>query len=57
MKNDGNKLLPDYCYNQLYETLNIIAQLDFITYEKDDYPFQRKNPLKKMKSIKNINIT
>ena len=55
LKNDVNKLLPEYCYNQLYETLNIIAQLDFITYEKDDYPFQRKNPLKKMKSIKNIN--
>ena len=55
LKNDVNKLLPDYCYNQIYQTLNIITQLDFISYDIDDYPFQRKKTLKKMKSVKNIN--
>ena len=53
--NNVNKLMPEYCYNQIYETLNIIMQLDNISYEKDDYPFKIKNSLKKMKSFKNIN--
>ena len=57
LKNKVDKTMPGYCYDQIYQTLNIITQLDFISYEKDDYPFKGKNLLKKMKSAKNINTT
>ena len=59
LKNKVNKLIPNYCYDQLYETLGIITQLDFISYDKDDFPLKRKKQIKKMKSfinLKNNNI-
>ena len=54
LKNKVNKLIPNYCYDQLYETLAIITQLDFISYDKDDFPLKRKNQIKKMKSFINL---
>ena len=55
IKNRVNKLIPDFCYTQLYQTLDIITHLDFMSYDKDDYPFKGNKFLKKMKSSKFIN--
>ena len=54
LKNKVNKLIPDYCYDQMHETLAIITQLDFISYDKDDFPLKNKKQMKKMKSFINL---
>ena len=55
IKNKVNKILPEYCFNQIFQSLDIVTHLDFISYDKDDFPFKPKNFLKKMKSSKNLN--
>ena len=55
LKNKVNKILPEYCFNQIFQSLDIVTHLDFISYDKDDFPFKPKNFLKKMKSSKNLN--
>ena len=55
IKNKIDKFLPNFCYNQIYDSLILLNQLEFITYDKDDfYPINKKN-LQKIKSSKNLN--
>ena len=55
IKNKIDKSLPYFCYNQIYDSLILLNQLEFITYDKDDfYPINKKN-LQKIKSSKNLN--
>ena len=54
LKNRINKLMPNFCYNQLYETLSILSHMDFITYDKDDLMPKPNILSKKMNSSKNI---
>ena len=53
LKNTVNKLLPTFCYEKLHQTLDIVTHLDFLSYDKDDYPSKGKR-LGKMKSFKNL---
>ena len=55
IKNKIDKFLPNFCYNQIYDSLILLNQLEFITYDKDDfYPINKKN-LQKIKSSNNLN--
>ena len=55
LRNKVNKLLPHFCFKRIYETLDIINHIDFISYDKDDFIFNSKKHLKKMKTSKNLN--
>ena len=55
LRNKVNKLLPHFCFKRIYETLDIINHIDFISYDKDDFIFKSKKHLKKMKTSKNLN--
>ena len=55
LRNTVNKLLPNFCFKRIYETLDIINHIDFISYDKDDFLFKSKKHLKKMKTSTNLN--
>ena len=52
-KNKIDKLIPNYCFDEIKETLQIVTQLDFITHEKDDIKIKKKLPFEKIKSAIN----
>ena len=54
LRNTVNKLLPNFCFKRIYETLDIINHIDFISYDKDDFIFKSKKHLKKMKTAINL---
>ena len=54
LKNNVNRLIPNFCFNQIYQSLDIINRLNFISYDKDDFPFKTKWFLKKVNSTKNL---
>ena len=49
-KNKIEKLIPDYCFSELKQTLEIVANLDFLTHDKDDLNKKKKIPYEKIKS-------
>lgn len=49
------KRIPDFCFNELKSTLDLIANLNLITYDKDDVKVRNKLR-ERSKSSKNINI-
>jgi hypothetical protein len=50
IKNKIEKLIPDYCFTELKQTLEIVANLDFLTHDKDDLNKKKKIPHDKIKS-------
>ena len=49
-KNKIEKLIPDYCFDELKQTLEIVANLDFLTHDKDDLNKKKRIPHEKIKS-------
>lgn len=49
-KNKIEKLIPDFCFTELKQTLQIVANLDFLTHDKDDLNKKKKIPYDKIKS-------
>ena len=49
-KHKIEKLIPDYCFTELRQTLEIVANLDFLTHDKDDLNKKKKIPHNKIKS-------
>jgi hypothetical protein len=50
IKNKIEKLIPEYCFAELKQTLEIVANLDFLTHDKDDLNKKKKIPHDKIKS-------
>ena len=55
LKNKIDKIIPEYCFKQIFQALDIIMHLDFISYDKDDFPIKPKYFLKKINSSINLN--
>ena len=49
-KNKVEKLIPDYCFDEIKESLEIVTHLDFLTHDIDDIKTKKKLFYKKMKS-------
>ena len=51
-KNKVNKLIPNYCFVEIKQILEIITYLDFLNHDKDDLKIKKHIPLEKIKSAK-----
>ena len=52
VKNNIEKLLPDFCFDELKQTLEILTHLNYLTYDKDDLEIKKKIYSDKIKSAK-----
>ena len=53
-KNKVNKLIPNYCFVEIKQILEIITHLDFLNHDKDDLKVKKHIPLERIKSAKYI---
>ena len=51
-KNKINKLIPNYCFVEIKQILEIITYLDFLNHDKDDLKVKKHIPLERIKSAK-----
>ena len=51
-KNKVNKLIPNYCFVEIQQILEIITYLDFLNHDKDDLKIKKHIPLERIKSAK-----
>jgi len=54
-KNKVNKLIPNYCFVEIQQILEIITYLDFLNHDKDDLKIKKHIPLERIKSAKYLN--
>jgi hypothetical protein len=51
-KNKINKLIPNYCFLEIKQILEIITYLDFLNHDKDDLKVKKHIPLERIKTAK-----
>ena len=52
VKNKIDKLIPNYCFVKMKQSLEIITYLDFLNHDKDDLKVKKHIPLERIKSSK-----
>ena len=53
-KNKIEKKIPNYCFDELIQSIEVLLYLDLITYDKDDLEIKQKKNLKKFNSTVNL---
>ena len=53
-KNKMEKKIPNYCFEELIQSIEVLLYLDLITYDKDDLEIKQKKNLKKFNSTVNL---
>ena len=56
IKNQIENRIPNYCFEELIQSIEVLAYLDLLTYDKDDLENKQKRNLKKFKSTLNLKI-
>ena len=52
MRNKVDSLLPNFCFEEILQTLQTLANLDFLTHDIDDLEVKNKLPSENIKSAK-----